>query len=169
MRISTSFRAAFQVCADKVCADLTVALKAVPKVSKVSVENLTQGTGTLKAKVTFYYAEALVAAWLDNIFLRNDNGWPVPDIALTRSHETVDSMIAEVQVKYTDFVSVLMRRVLEQPLNPTLNRKQVLLMRQTALIDAGFDATAKLMPNGDFRLVITHECVKMPLAEVKVA
>ena len=44
---------------------------------------------------------------------------------------------------------------------PSLNRTQVLLMRQTALIDAGFDAETKLMANGDFRLIISHESIKL--------
>lgn len=173
MRISSSFKAAFQVASDRVCADLTVALKAIPQVSKVTVENLTQNTGTLKAKVSFIFAEARVAAWLDRDYLRADNifrGNQAPDIVFDGAHETVEAMISAVQVKYVGFLHELIKRTLAKKLDePSLNRKQILLMRQTDLIDAGFDAEAKLMPNGDFRLIISHECSKTPLKEVKVA
>ena len=64
MRIAESFKAAFHVTAAKVCDDVAAALKAT-NVSKVKVENLTGATGRLKAKVTFFYAEARVSAWLD--------------------------------------------------------------------------------------------------------
>lgn len=173
MKVSTSFKAAFQLAADKVCADLTAALKATPLVSKVTVENLTGGTGTLKAKVTFFYAEARVSAWLDRDYLRPDSTFTFSspsDIIFDGSHETVEAMIAAIRVKYVAFLKVLADRIVTEPLNEAnLNRKQILLMRQTALIDAGFDAEAKLMTNGDFRLVISHEWIKTPLKEIKVA
>lgn len=173
MKIRISYRAAFQVASDKVCADLTAALKAIPHISDVSVVNLTMGTGTLKAKVSFFYAEAAIGAWLDSSFLRSDSvfrGFTTPDIIFEGAHETVDSMVAAIQCKYVGFLRVLLNRIVSEPLaEANLNRKQILIMRQTALIDAGFDAEAKLMPNGDFRLIVTHERVKTPLKEVKIA
>jgi hypothetical protein len=174
MRISASFKAAFQTASDKVCADLAAALKAIPQVSKVRVENLTQGTGTLKAKVNFIYAEAKISAWLDREYLRPDStstygAYEAADICFTGCHETVDAMITAVQAKYVGFLRQLADRIVTAPLGEAnLNRTQILLMRQTALIDAGFDAEAKLMPNGDFRLIITHPRVKEPLKEIKV-
>ena len=167
MRISSSFNAAFQTASNKICADLSETLKATEQISKVKVENMTQ-TGGLKAKVTFFFAEARVSAWLDRYGLNPGTDYPA-DIIFDGSHDTVASMIMAIRTKYAKFLSTFVDRVINEPLNdPSLNRKQLLLMRQTALIDAGFDAEAKLMANGDFRLVISHEFVRAPLREITV-
>lgn len=169
---------AFALTAKKVCAFITSELKAHQKVTNVKVENTSTNT-IMSADVSFEFSGAVVSAALQGGQLKcaqlRSSFWLSSQqfersLSFSGRHDTVASMLSAVSHEYGSFVRKYADHLVNQPLgNPALNRKQIVLMRQTQLIDAGFDAETKLMANGAFSLLITHELDKKFRKEVVIS
>lgn len=162
MLITDIYADAFKHTTAQVCAQVTEELKAEPQVTKVAVENQSL-KATFKAKVRFTFAEARVFALLDLGGLRPDNfsGGTAADIIFKGVHPSVASMIEAVRREYVGFLKELAKRIVTAPVDVGgLNRKQIVLLRQSELIDAGFNAECHLKRNGDFYITVTHDACK---------
>lgn len=172
MHIAKAFSVVFKTATDKFTAELTAALKKEPLVSCVNVENLSSARMTLK--LWFIYAGAKVSAWCDSQYISSDHVWGTMDsvdIKFEGSHDSIASMIVAIRKKYPSFLQSYAVRIISEPLNePTLNKKQIVLMKQSALIEAGFNVECEYMKNGDFKLIVTHDaCKGIVLLNTKVA
>lgn len=173
MKVAESFDSAFKTATEKLCGELTAALKSEPFVSGCKVENLSTAR-TVKLKLSFVYAGAGISAWCDSNSIRADHwmsgAMVSSDIVFNGAHETTASMFGAIKAKYPDFLKTLASRILAKELDTqTLKRQQVVLMRQSDLIEAGFNVECEYTKHGDFRLIITHDSCKGMLLNEKVA
>lgn len=169
---------AFVKASESVISQIITALKAEPHVTKVSVSNQTF-TANFKAYIEFHYKGAFVKAWASSGWF-SSNGhahssfrgdWArAIDIFFGSNHSTISSMITTaVHKQHQMFAQELCKRIEQTELPDHLKPRQRALMLQQLFIDGGFDATMKVLPSGELRLIIRHEDGKnFPMKEVVV-
>lgn len=144
-----------------------------PSVTNVQVKSSTSWNG-LCVLVAFEFGGARVVAAVSDSSIRNGE-WdeysrnPI-DIRIDRNAcESIAEYLSDISTKYRDFLKVKVERIRVEALNGEVyNRKQRLFLTQQLFLDEGFEATAKIMPSGQMRLVITHQLLPGPLREVIV-
>jgi hypothetical protein len=169
MNISECYQQQLKVTAAAMGAELKAALSANINVSKVAIENVITRQ-TLQLKLHFLYGSAKISAIVDKSSIwssTNAYGAGEDTLVFPGTHSTIEAMLSVVQVKYHEFIKA---KVLQIKLcdDEALTRRQRLFMSQTNFIDAGYQAEVKVLSNGDYRLIISHEAVRGPLKEITV-